>query len=179
MAGILALKQAKERGKKIAITDVAIDKVVLTKLPGFSEDENRAIQEIHRGILKIAKEENQSNEVGAFIHLHTWEVNVILGTEVSVDLKTNPEIFAKMIMAGKNTYMFVHNHPSTGTFSAEDFKVFCRYSSLYMISVVGNDGSVYVFRKLAEFDEYAALLYYYNRVRHYESKKMIHTATLR
>ena len=48
--------------------------------------------------------------------------------------------------------MFMHNHPSTGTFSGEDFKFFCNNDSLYIITVVGNDGTVYVLAKTAYFD---------------------------
>lgn len=45
----------------------------------------------------------------------------------------------------------MHNHPSTGTFSGEDFKTFCTNDSLYIMTVVGNDGSVYVLVKTKTF----------------------------
>lgn len=63
--------------------------------------------------------------------------------------------------------MFIHNHPSTGTFSGEDFKTFCMNKSLYIMSVVGNDGSVYLLIKNYDFDAEKALLAYVRCAKEY------------
>ena len=70
-------------------------------------------------------------------------------------------------VAISNTMMFMHNHPSTGTFSGTDFKTFCNNESLYIMTVVGNDGNVRVLTKLNEFNSSDALLYYYDLVKKY------------
>lgn len=54
--------------------------------------------------------------------------------------------------------MFMHNHPSTGTFSGEDFKTFCINDALYIMSVIGNDASVYLLIKKNDFNAEKALL---------------------
>lgn len=169
--------QAKKRSKKTGITDIAVRKVVLTKLAGFTPEENQLIQNVHRKILETAMKENDSNEVGALVNLHTWDVELLIGTVQSVDLKADPKLFQKIVCSRKNTYMFAHNHPSTATFSAEDFKVFCKYSSFYLMSVVGNDGSVYIMKKEADFKPDDALEYYYRRARYYKRQGECYTAT--
>ncbi|SUK72362.1 Phage protein [Staphylococcus aureus] len=57
------LQQAKVLGKKIYITDQAIDKVRYVDIPTHTKEENQFIQEQHKALLKDAKENNDSNEV--------------------------------------------------------------------------------------------------------------------
>lgn len=118
--------EQKRRNRPIIITDVAISKVPMIPLQGFSEEENIFIQQQHMRLLRKA-----------------------------------------MITQGRNTMMFMHNHPSTGTFSGTDFKTFCNNESLYIMTVVGNDGSVKVLIKQNEFNSSDALLYYYDLVKKY------------
>ncbi|MCM1243494.1 MAG: hypothetical protein NC314_11690 [Roseburia sp.] len=59
----------------------------------------------------------------------------------------------------------MHNHPSTSTFSGADFKTFCNNDSLYLMTVVGNDGSIRVLTKQNGFDSNTALLYYIELVK--------------
>lgn len=62
------LKQ-KNRGKKVIITEQAIDKVNEINPKGFTSDNNKFIKEVHRDLLKVAKEENNSNEVACVVDL--------------------------------------------------------------------------------------------------------------
>lgn len=57
------LQQAKVLGKKIYITDQAIDKVRYVDIPTHTKEENQFIQEQHKALLKDAKENNDSNIV--------------------------------------------------------------------------------------------------------------------
>ena len=57
--------------------------------------------------------------------------------------------------------------------SAEDFKTFCMNKSLYIMSVVGNDGSVYLLIKNYDFDAERALLEYVRFAKEYYNKGYI------
>lgn len=156
----------KNRKRPIDITDIAISKVPRTRIYGFTPEQNKVIQEEHIKLLKLAQhlnKENKSNkmEVGILIDTHTWEDWVINGEkECEVEMKNNPLALQVLTTMPKNRLMFMHNHPSTGTFSGEDFKTFCNNDSLYMMTVIGNDASVYILIKNSNFNmEYALLSY--------------------
>lgn len=150
----------KKRNRPIKITDIAISKVPRIELSGFSEDENLFMQEQHKRLLSISKEKNDSKEVGILVDIVHWQTWVILGEANEIETKTNPEAYKAMKSSRKNTMMFMHNHPSTGTFSGTDFKTFCLNDSLYIMTVVGNDGNVRTLTKLNGFDGREALIYY-------------------
>lgn len=154
--------EQKNRNRPIEITDIAISKVPKVKLDGFSEEEIIFIQEQHKRLLAISKEKNHSKEVGILIDIITWNTWVIMGEANEIETRNNPEAYKTMKESRKNTMMFLHNHPSTGTFSGTDFKTFCLNDSLYIMTVVGNDGSLKVLSKLSGFDGGEALAYYSN-----------------
>ena len=135
------------------------------------------MQSYHTKLLQLAKE-NFSDEVGILVDLHSWEIDVIIGKGNMVKMSWNMEAYAKLAYYRKNTLLFMHNHPSSGTFSGEDFKMFCKYPSLYMMTVVGNDGTVYVLQKLFNFEPNIALSYYFERANYYKSLGKLNDATL-
>lgn len=148
----------KRRDRAIPITDIAIKKVKRIRLFGFSLEQEEAIQRIHKQVLLEAKRLNEDRkstkfEVGIMIDLHTWRYFIIQGKEeCSVEMKDNPEAYEYYLKAKKNQLMFIHNHPSTGTFSGEDFEFFCSKEVFYIATIVGNDGTIYMLRKGASFD---------------------------
>lgn len=79
-----------------------------------------------------------------------------------IEMKDNLDAYKKLKGNRKNTLLFMHNHPSTSTFSGEDFKTFCNNDSLYIITIVGNDGSVQTLTKTKSFDKAAALSFYHH-----------------
>lgn len=81
----------KIRNRPLEITDVAIQKVRKTKVFGFTEDENRFIQEQHRRLLKISKENNNSEEVAIVIDIINWENEVVIGRGNRVAMEDNPK----------------------------------------------------------------------------------------
>lgn len=141
----------KIRNRPLEITDVAIQKVRKTKVFGFTEDENRFIQEQHRRLLKISKENNNSEEVAIVIDIINWENEVVIGRGNRVAMEDNPKANMMVLTYPKNTLLVMHNHPSTSTFSGEDFKMFCDNESIFVITIVGNDGSVQIMEKSNEF----------------------------
>lgn len=82
------------------------------------------------------------------INIIDWSAWLIIGNGNMVETKDNPDAYAVLKSSRKNTLLFMHNHPSTTTFSGTDFKTFCSNDSLYMITVVGNDGSVRALMKI-------------------------------
>ncbi|MBQ8518495.1 MAG: hypothetical protein IJ455_02670 [Agathobacter sp.] len=149
----------KNRNRAIDITDVAISKVPKTHIYGFSNEQNTYIQALHRELLKEAQKLNKEYhtnlmEVGILLDIHTWDYWKIKGKkDCTVDIKESVEAFKVLMNARKNQLMMMHNHPSTGTFSGEDFKTFCNNDAIYMMTVVGNDASVYILVKMKDFDK--------------------------
>lgn len=152
--------EQKKRNRPIAITDIAISKVRCIQFQGFKAEHNKYIQEQHKLLLEIAKKYNESNEVGILINIIDWSAWLIIGNGNMVKTKDNPDAYAGLKSSRKNTLLFMHNHPSTTTFSGTEFKTFCSNDSLYMITVVGNDGSVRALIKENSFDANEALAYY-------------------
>jgi hypothetical protein len=154
--------EQKKRNRPIKITDIAIMKVPRIKLQGFTPDDNRFIQDQHKLLLTIAKEDNDSNEVGILVDIINWDTWIIKGNGNEVETRDNPEAYKALKSYRKNQLLFMHNHPSTGTFSGTDFKTFCNNNSLFIITVVGNDGNVRALTKENKFNSENALLYYNN-----------------
>jgi hypothetical protein len=147
--------QQKERNKPIKITDIAISKV--RKVPIFTigsncDDENRYIQELHKKLLKLSKENNNSEELAIVVDIINWDNLVVYGKENKVVIERVPDAYKMLVESPKNTILLMHNHPSTSTFSGRDFKLFCDHSSVYIMTIVGNDGSVQVITKDENFE---------------------------
>lgn len=147
----------KRRNRPIKITDVAISKIRYTKFDGFNSIQEEFIKQKHQELLIEAKKLNlkyNSNrmEVGILIDIHTWEHWFIMGTNNEVSINNNPEAHYRLETAHKNQLMFMHNHPSTGTFSGADLKYFCNHDTLYIITALGNDGTIYSLTKTPEFN---------------------------
>lgn len=154
--------EQKERNRPIKITDIAITKVPLVHIAGFLESEDKYISEMHRKLLEISKQNNDSKEVGIMVDIIDWTIWPIIGDSQQVETRDNPDAYKALKTNRKHTLLFMHNHPSTGTFSGVDFKTFCNNQSLYAMTVVGNDGCVYVLVKKNDFDKDKALMYYHN-----------------
>lgn len=156
----------KKRNRAIQITDIAIKKVPITNIFGFDNEQNKYIRNLHKYALVEANKLNQvyntnEMEVGILVDIHSWERWLIKGEKTrEVVIKHNIDAYKRLISGYKNQLMFMHNHPSTGTFSSEDFKIFCYHSSLYIMSVVGNDSAVYILIKTSEFNAEKAMTDY-------------------
>ncbi len=116
------LEMAKKRDHKIMITDEAIRKVPRIKYKNIPENEYDTIQELARNVLRISKNENNSNEVAI-----TYEMN-------SMKHIQNGEDYIGVAV--------LHNHPSLSDFSLSDVQFLLRYESIKMMIVVTNLGSI-------------------------------------
>lgn len=144
---VVALEQAKKRDHKIAVTDVAIDKVPLVQVKGFSAEQNLRLQEAHKEILRIAKTQNDSNEVLGVYTTNFLRKHHVLGTESKVDPGMNPQVFGLYLSSAENGLMYLHNHPSTNQFSLADIDAFIVREKIGLMSVVTNQGEVYILHK--------------------------------
>ncbi len=167
----------KKHDKPIKITDIAINKVPCTHVSGFTGEQNTFIQERHKEILKTARElcekyRNDEMEAIILVNAHTWKYWVVEGKEAgNADIADNTDAKEALQTSSKNSLLLLHNHPSAGTFSGTDFVTFCFNASLYMMTIVGNDGTVYVLVKNAEFDSGFAIAEYFKLVRENADKK--------
>lgn len=146
------VSQAKKRDHKILITDVAIDKVPCVKTSGMSESEAFSIQGEHKALLKIAQQQNESNEVLTIMSTSNGMRVRTLGTEKTVDPSSNPEAVMMMRTSARNEMAYLHNHPSTNCFSLADINTFLLQAQIGTMSVVTNQGEVYVLHKTRKYD---------------------------
>lgn len=147
------VEQAKKRDHKIDITDIAISKVPKTSVYGFSDEQNKKIQDYHIEILSRSKNMNNSNEVAAVIRLDlpdkkndiwlTGSVNEVKfnGTDAEYAIRFAPY----------RTIFIMHNHPSTLNFSYGDIMLFANNMSVYGITVVTNTGETHIMCKTDSF----------------------------
>jgi proteasome lid subunit RPN8/RPN11 len=173
--------EQKNRNKPIKITDVAISKVRRTQIFNFGancEDENRYIQEMHKQLLKLSQKENNSEEIAIVVDIISWDNQVVFGKENKVIMKKNPNAYKMMVENPKNTILVMHNHPSTSTFSGEDFKMFCDYEAIYIMTIVGNDGSIQVMTKDENFDGQNIKAKYGEKAKAYKEKGYKNNGTM-
>ncbi len=144
------LEMAKKRDHKIVITDEAINKIPYVQYKEIPETEYDNLQELARQVLKISKEENNSNEVAVTYSLDSISLiekgerylGIALGTEHDVDPLSDATSY-HLIRASKDCVVIVlHNHPSLSAFSLSDIQFLLRYETVKMMIVVTNLGSV-------------------------------------
>lgn len=144
-AGVL--QQPKRRAASVEITDVALDKVERLDVPELSDEENIIIWKEHRELLKTAKEQNGSNEVLSVIWRAGKDKTRVYGDSNHVNIGSSPEASSMLRRAGKGELWYLHNHPSLSYFSMADIITFMRYKAVGILSVVTNQGKVYVLHK--------------------------------
>ncbi len=148
---VSGLEQAKKRDHKIYINDIAINKVDLIKLSDFSDVQAHLMMLKHKELLDIAKKQNNSNEV-LFIEDLDFESEVrILGDEFVVSPSKNPFAVSVIAHAKRKSLVYLHNHPSTNTFSIGDIDTFVSERAIKTMSVVTNQGEVYIINKLDNY----------------------------
>lgn len=140
------------KGTKINITSQAIEKVKLINIKGNSNENNIFIQKTHKELLKIAKEENNSDEVATLINLSNNErTSFVKGNRHEVDIYSNAEIYHLLRTAEKQSLTLCHNHPGATDFSANDISVFMRHNTIKTMTVVTNKGKVKAISKNDQF----------------------------
>lgn len=146
------LEQAKKRDHKIYITDVAIEGVDKVKPSDFTDEQAINMQIKHKELLKLAKDKNESNEVLFIDDLNFKSEVQILGEEFVVSPAKNPFAVSVVKNAERQSLIYLHNHPSTNNFSVADIDTFICEGSIKAMSVVTNQGEVYVLNKKAGYE---------------------------
>lgn len=144
------LEMAKKKDHKIVITNEAIRKVPRIKYKNIPESEYNTIQELARNVLRISKNENNSNEVAITYGMDSVErikkgeeyIGVALGSEHGVDPISNTTAYHLVSSAEDCIVIVLHNHPSLSDFSLSDVQFLLRYASVKMMVVVTNLGSI-------------------------------------
>lgn len=150
--GVLDLEQAKKRDHKIYITDTAINKVDLVKPKDFSAAQASFMKKKHKELLSVAKSQNNSNEVLFIENLDFNNEVRILGDEFVVSPGKNPFAVSVIAHAERQSLVYLHNHPSTNTFSVGDIDTFICERAVKTMSVVTNQGEVYILNKLDNYN---------------------------
>lgn len=154
------LNMAKKRDHKIMITEEAIHKVPRVQYKEISEIEYDNLHELARQVLRIAKDENESNEVAVTYSLDSARliekgeryIGIALGAEHDVDPLSDSTSY-HLIRASKECVVLVlHNHPSLSAFSLSDIQFLLRYETVKMMVVVTNLGSISYLVKNRKYD---------------------------
>lgn len=145
------MEQAKSRDHKIYVTEIAIERVDFVKPSDFTDAQAKAMCLKNKELLKVAMESNESNEVLMISDLCFNSYITILGEEFKVSPGKNP--FAVSFIASADDYslVYLHNHPSTNLFSIGDIDTFVCEKAIKTMSVVTNQGEVYIMNKTADY----------------------------
>lgn len=150
------LGQAKKRNAKVWITEVAIKKVPFIEYKGLTARQNENIQKLAKRVLRLSKEQNDSNEVAITCDMADENMmdnfGVAFGDEISVSVNSDTLSFHILMTAREATVIVLHNHPSTKTFSVNDLRYLFMYASIRMLVVVSNQGTIHYIRKEDTFD---------------------------
>jgi hypothetical protein len=159
------LEMAKKRDHKVMITDEAINKVPRIQYKDIPENEYDNIQELAKSVLRISKEENDSNEVAltyaleslSYIQKNEEYIGVAIGEEHGVD-PLNSTVAYHLIKGGGHCVVIVlHNHPSLSDFSITDVEFLIQHNKIKMMVVVTNLGSITYLVKTDKYDYYKAV----------------------
>lgn len=142
-----ALRQ-KNRGQKVAITDIAIQKVPLVAPNGADHQTAFFIQETHKELLRFAQKQNDSNEVACLLDLTTGEkLDFVKGDQISVDIERDAASYHWLRNFPEKSLMLCHNHPGQSYFSDSDLVLFLEHGAIGTLSIVTNQGKVWTISK--------------------------------
>lgn len=152
------LGQAKKRNKKVKITDIAIEKVPYVSYKGLTEKQNKIVQSLAKEVLRLSKENNDSNEVAITCCLKNADIlyGVAYGDEHSVNVLADTDSYHIIMTEQHVTVVMLHNHPSTQTFSIEDLLFLLFYANIKMLVLISNQGVLHYLLKDDNYDELAA-----------------------
>lgn len=142
-----ALRQ-KNRGQKVAITDIAIQKVPLVAPNRADHQTAFFIQETHKELLRFAQKQNDSNEVACLLDLTTGEkLDFVKGDQISVDIERDAASYHWLRNSPEKSLMLCHNHPGQSYFSDSDLVLFLEHEAIGTLSIVTNQGKVWTISK--------------------------------
>ena len=154
------LEMAKKRDHKIMITNEAINKIPRIKYKNIPESEYDNLWDLAKNVLKISKEENDSNEVAITYSLDSVRliergeryIGIALGSEHDVDPLSDTTAYHLISSTEECVVIVLHNHPSLSDFSLTDVQFLLRYDNVKMMVVVTNLGSISYLVKNKKYD---------------------------
>lgn len=153
---ILELNQ-KNRGKKVMITDQAIQKVRAVSFDRIDEATASFIQATHQELLRFSRAENFSDEVVCAIDLRSnTRLHFIKGSRDTVDPEADAQYYHALHTAPQKSLVICHNHPGLSYFSLNDIAFFMSYDSVKTMTIVTNQGHVWYISKTSAFNRRTA-----------------------
>lgn len=172
------LGQAKKRDMKVKITEIAIEKVPYVSYKGFTEEQNKIVYSLAKEVLRLSKENNDSNEVAITCCLKDDSTDVYYGVaygdEHSVNVLADTDSYHIIMSEQDVTVVMLHNHPSTQTFSIEDLMFMLFYANIKVLVLVSNQGVLHYLLKDNNYDEVAAKRFVVSYATKIRSTKDIH-----
>lgn len=126
----------------------------------MSDDIEEKMQLVHKKLLEIAKNENNSIEVAMMFGSDMSDIGIKPISDISnVDLN----------VPGRTKAVYVlHNHPNNASFSDKDFSWLMRNDNVKYFSIVKNNGNVEIIHIPDEFDKRVFETEYKRLVKKYE-----------
>lgn len=144
------LNQAKRLGQKVNITEQAISKVKMVRIPGLSEIESRNIQIKHKELLDDSMRNNNSDET-MYILKDSYQVS-IYGNRVSVNPNISTDAVFLLNSSPSRSLDVLHNHPGLSSFSMNDLNFFMSNQSVRTLTIVTNQGKVMYITKTDHYN---------------------------
>ena len=165
------LQQIKTGNNNISIiTDDIIESIA--KVKAFNSSQiNNELYLLHKKLLNISKNKNKSHEVGIFWNLaNPNEHHTILGSINGINMNDKNEVKQMVTYGSICSIAVLHNHPKNGLFSSRDIHSFADYDSIYLMTAVCNDGTIYMMRKERNFNPLLLVEYYNYGITNYIRK---------
>lgn len=153
--GIISIERERERRymeplhKKqnpYEITQEVIDKIPCVGIIDGEGPIDKCLQKLHKEVLRIARDENDGNEVGILLDLESGKYEVIKGTASYIELGSSDKA-VEMLNCGDDNLALLHNHPLNTHFSIRDIRTFLAESAVHTITVIGHKGAIYALTK--------------------------------
>lgn len=125
-------------------TKESVDRIPRIKLDGMTDMQAAFLQNAHKSVLQaVLDSKTLDHEAGCFIlDDYTGTTPFISKHQGNIDFPEAPI----------NAIGTIHSHPTGYMFSLRDVTTFASDGDLSIMTVVGNNGRVYVFQKTALFD---------------------------
>ena len=135
-----------ENNKKpiTVITDKAIDRVPYVAISGYSEEQCRKIQELHKELLHYSRVNNDNKEVAFVFDGNLMNRKEFKGTDDKLDFGSS--------LYGKDLFV-MHNHPRNSSYSMNDVIEFITNDSIKTLTIVKNNGRTETLTKINSCDK--------------------------
>lgn len=144
------IEEAK-RNEIIPITDKAIEEVPEVKIPGYTDEQCKTIQEQHRELLRYARDNNDNGEVAFVFREDLTDRKIVVGTDTDVSIGLTTET------SGNNQFI-MHNHPRGSSFSLQDIGEWAGHDEIRTMSIIKNNGCAEIITKNSSFDKTMAMI---------------------